>query len=61
MRALISDSQASWDDYMSAVTFALSSAKRRAINFSPYYLMFIRRSRIELDILDNDRAPGQKK
>ena len=60
MRALISDNQASWDDYLSAITLAFNCAKSRATNFSPYYLMFMRKPRIELDILDNNRTPGQE-
>ena len=60
MRALISDNQASWDDYLAAITLAFNCAKSRATNFSPYYLMFLRSPRIELDILDNNRASGQE-
>ena len=60
LRALISDNQASWDDYLAAITLAFNCAKSRATNFSPYYLMFLRSPRIELDILDNSRTPGQE-
>ena len=60
LRALISDNQASWDDYLAAITLAFNCAKSRATNFSPYYLMFLRSPRIELDILNNNRTPRQK-
>ena len=60
MRALISDNQASWDQYFAAITLAFNCVKSRATNFSPYYLMFLRSPRIELDILDNNRTPGQE-
>ena len=60
MRALISDNQASWDDYLAAITLAFNCAKSRATNFSPYYLMFLRSPRIELDILDSSKTPGQE-
>ena len=60
MRALISDNQASLDDYPSAITLAFDCAKSRATNFSPYYLMFMFKPRIELGILDNNRTPGQE-
>ena len=59
-RALISDNQASWDDYLAAITLAFNCAKSRATNVSPYYLMFLCSPRIELDILDNSRTPGQE-
>ena len=60
LRELISDNQASWDDYLAAITLAFNCAKSRATNFSPYYLMFLRSPRIELDILNNNRTPGQE-
>ena len=60
LRALISDNQASWDDYLAAITLAFNCAKSRATNFSPYYLMFLRSPRIELDILDSSKTPGQE-
>ena len=60
MRALISDNQASWDGYLAAITLAFNCAKSRETNFSPYYLMFLRSPRIELDILDSSKTPGQE-
>ena len=60
LRALISDNQASWDDYHAAITLAFNCAKSRTTNFSPYYLMFLRSPRIELDILNYSRTPGQE-
>ena len=60
MRALISDNQASWDDYLSAIPLAFNCAKIRATNFSPNGLMFMRKPRIELDLPDNNRAPRQE-
>ena len=60
MRALISYNQASWDDYLSAITLAFNCAKSQATNFSPHYLMFMCKPRIELGILDNNKTPGQE-
>ena len=57
LRALISDNQASCDDYLAAIILAFNCAKSRATNFSPYCLMFLRGPRMEFDILNNNRTP----
>ena len=61
MRALITDNQATWDDYLSAKTLTLKRAKSRAINLSPFNLMFMHKQGIGLNILDSIRTPAQEK
>ena len=55
IRALLGESQNSWDKYTSSITLPFNSVKSRATFYSPHFLMFRRPPRIELDILGNDR------
>ena len=58
LRALINEDQHIWDEYIPAINLAFNSAKSRATSFSPYFLMFGRSPRIELDILGGKRTTG---
>ena len=45
---------------LAVITLAFNCGKSRATNFSPYYLLLLRSPRMEIDILDNNRTPGQE-
>ena len=53
LRAINDENQELWDRYIPAINLALNSAKSRATSFSPFFLMFGRSPRIELDVLTN--------
>lgn len=57
LRALVGENQRSWDKYIPAITLDFKSAKSRATNYSPFFLMFGRSPSIELDIIEDNPNP----
>lgn len=53
LQKLVNEQQHNWDEYIDNVLFAYRTSPQKATKYSPFYVMYNRRARLPLDVVND--------